>query len=562
MNHSRHQAAIQHVTDRRIATFMLLLVACYLLLIHWTALHGHLVSDSLSLLRACYLKSEEGTLLSWLLHLWVDGLPVQSHYYRPLSSASLCLDYALFGDNAMAWHSMQLFLHAINALLLFALARMLTQGLPWQNAASALAALLFCVSPATPEVSVWIAGRYNVLALGWMLLAMILHGHGRYHWSLLMTMLALASKESALVLPVLLASISWWRHAIAAAPVPALLTRTGRCWKELWPTAVLVLGYLALRWHLFGDPLSVYVQTTSVADDFGWHWLQRLPVLADILLPAWRQSPHLQWLFFLVIGTAGGYALMQVLRIHSVHPAVWIRTWLLPALWLLVSLLALLPHVQSASSAGEGSRLMYNAAAWLALLLALPWACGRVAVSNGPVDTEVNQSSGTARVALHAGLASALVLIMAWSQYPAQRDWSRATVYVDSLRVQLAQTAASLPAGEWALLLVPDHLGMALVARNAQGALVSRPVQKEDILPRIIPFLNRDTERWYQRLQNGELGWPEHAYCAHPLTAALLPVKLPEPSVSAENWKALWREVLASPPCLGIDKLQPGGSTE
>jgi hypothetical protein len=555
MNYSRQQAMVQHATDKRIAIALLLLVAAYLLLIHWTALHGYLVSDSLSLLRACYLKAEDGTLLSWLLHLWVDGLPVQSHYYRPLSSASLCLDYALFGDNTMAWHSMQLFLHASNALLLFALARMLTQGLLWQNTASALAVLLFCVSPATPEVSVWVAGRYNVLALGWMLLAMILHGHGRYYWSLLMTMLALASKESALVLPVLLASISWWRYAIDAVPAPALQVRMVRCWKELWPTAVLVLGYLALRWHLFGDPLSVYVKTTSVADDFGWHWLQRLPVLVDILLPAWRELPHLQWLFLCLIGTAAGYALVHVLRSHAAHPAVWIRTWLLPGLWLLVSLLALLPHVQSASSAGAGSRLMYNAAAWLALLLALPLACGCLAARNCPVDAKASKAWGNARVALHAGLASVLALVMAWSQYPAQRDWSRATVYVDSLRVQLAQTAASMPAGEWGLLLVPDHLGMALVARNAQGALVTRPVQKEDILPRIIPFLNRDTDSWYQRLKNGELSWPDHAFCAHPLTAVLVPVNLPGRSASAQDWKALWREVMASPPCLGIDKL-------
>lgn len=551
MNAGSDAVPAQRDLDRRIAIILLLLAFCYLLLTHWTALHGQLVSDSLSLMRGCHARAEEGTLLAWLLQLWLDGLPVHSHYYRPLSSASLCLDYLLFADNAMAWHSMQLALHAGNGLLLFALAGLLSRGLRWRQSASALAVVLFFVSPAAPEVSVWIAGRYNVLALGWMLLAMLLHGHGRYHWSVLMTLLALASKESALVLPVLLASISWWRYALHDAPPPSLAARVRQSWLELWPTAVLVLAYLALRWHLFGDPLSVYAKSTSVADDFGWHWLQRVPVLLEILLPGWRDAPALQWLFVLSLTLAAGFGLWRLLFLRTAQQSIWIRTWLLPALWLSLALLALLPHVQTASSAGEGSRLMYNAGAWLALLLALPMAHADKAGLGKPLF-----GSPTVSAALHLGISMVVLLVLACSQYPAQRDWSQATVLVDKLRTELALKAAAMPPDHWALVLVPDHLGMALVARNAQGALVMPPLQQKTLLPQLLPFLYRDMKSWYQRLQQGERSWPQYAFCMHPYSGALMPLALPDAAVSLVDWEAFWRDVMASPPCHGIDMLR------
>ncbi len=550
MNIHRPSATAQHIIDRRVATVLLLLAACYLVLIHRAALHGQLLSDSLSLLRSCHLQAEAGTLWSWLLHLWVDGLPVPSHYYRPLSSASLCLDYLLFGDNALAWHSMQLLLHAVNALLLLAVARMMSQGLPWQNAASSLAVLMFCLSPAAPEVSIWIAGRYNVLALMFMLAAILLHGHGRYYWSAVVMSLALASKESALVLPVLLATISWWRHVLEAAAAPVLAARLRRCARELWLAGIIVMAYLALRWHLFGDPLSVYADTKTVSADIGWHWLLRMPVLMDILLPAWRDHASLAWVFLFSLLAAAVMGLWHLFSMPA-RKGMVIRLWGLPALWLLLALLALLPHVTVASPAGQGSRLMYNAGAWLALLLALPWATGwKPGVSKG---------GGRCIRACRVGHLAATVmamLMLAWGQYPAQRDWTRATHYVSSLRVQLASKAQSMPPGEWALVLVPDHLGMALVARNAQGALVTPPMQTQYYLDRIIPFLYADVRHWFKQLQSGARDWPDAAYCAHPQTAALVPVQLPVDRASLSAWEQAWEQAISQPPCLGIDQLQ------
>ncbi|GAB4196330.1 MAG: hypothetical protein Tsb002_29600 [Wenzhouxiangellaceae bacterium] len=520
-----------------------------LLVLHWPAFSGSFTSDSFSILANCARQHDSGQLWQWISHNFWHGLDVRSHYYRPLSSASLCLDYWLFGPSPLALHLLQLCLHAVNGWLLYRLGCALATGERYSHRAAACAALLFWASPASPEVSIWLAGRYDVLALLFMLLALLAQVRQRPYSSALMLALALSSKEAAMILPPMLAAVSWWRYAIENGPRPRLSERLPQAWQELWPAAVVMVAYLILRQALFGNPFTVYPDSHGAIADIGWHWLQRLGMLADTLLPTWRGQPSLSLLFW---GALGGALIAS--GWHAQRTGHWLRAWAVPMLWTIVAVVALLPHLQQLSSAGQGSRLLYTAGAWTALMLCLPWA-----------RQTSHQRSGLLR------LAAAMALLVVWliAQYPAQRDWNRATHFNRQLLTELHDLAQQRPAGQWVLVLVPDHLGSALVARNAQGALASPPFQPQPLLDRVIPLLAKDIGLWHQRLQQG-VDWsqlrppvdssqqnrlPSAFYCSATDNAKLIQLPVPRPGPSAADWRQRWQTAMANTPCASIDTL-------
>ncbi|TNE50332.1 MAG: DUF2029 domain-containing protein, partial [Sphingomonadales bacterium] len=332
------------------ARVLLLLGLALLLLLHWPALidGSGFTSDSLGLIRHCASLSEQGQLWQWMLQGFSQGLGVESNYYRPLAAAALCLDYPLYGVNPVGWHLNQLALHALNGLLLYRLARSLAGNERLAASVAALAAMVFWLSPATPEVSLWIAGRYNALATLFMLLSLLALVHSRPLWSALALALALCCKESAMVMPVLLASVSWWRYAIEAAPRPPLRQRIRASFSELWPSAGVFVAYLLWRWYLFGDPLSVYPHSQQASagllEGFGWTWLGRFDLLGTTLLPAWRANSLLYILFW----SALAVSLVLSAR-RAVSSGRGMALWGLPMLWLTIAVLALLPHLKELS---------------------------------------------------------------------------------------------------------------------------------------------------------------------------------------------------------------------
>jgi len=85
----------------------------------------------------------------------------------PLTWLSYMLDVELFGVDPVAHHLVNVGLHSVNAVLLFALLRC-TTGSPWQ---SAFVAALFAVHPLHVESVAWIAERKDVLSTFFWLLA-------------------------------------------------------------------------------------------------------------------------------------------------------------------------------------------------------------------------------------------------------------------------------------------------------------------------------------------------------------------------------------------------------
>jgi protein O-mannosyl-transferase len=156
--------------------------------------------------------------------------------WHPLTWLSHMLDVQLFGDAAGGYHAINLFLHALNTLLLFGVFRSMTGSLE----RSAFVAALFAVHPMHVESVAWVAERKDVLStLFWLLAMWAYSSYARApRWSSYATVaaclaLGLLSKPMVVTLPCVLLLLDVW-------PLRRPL-RAGLLWEKL-PLFALALA--------------------------------------------------------------------------------------------------------------------------------------------------------------------------------------------------------------------------------------------------------------------------------------------------------------------------------
>jgi hypothetical protein len=159
---------------------------------------------------------------------------LQLAFWRPLSSALMALDHALFGRTAALYHLHTLVWYA--ALLLIAIAvirRTLPPGL------ATLAAVIFCLDGAHVLGAVWIAARNATVAcvLGWLAFA----AHLRWRTDGWRAGRVLAPLAAALAL----AAAEMGVAALSYLVVWELIERRPGRWRALAPTLALGVLYLA-----------------------------------------------------------------------------------------------------------------------------------------------------------------------------------------------------------------------------------------------------------------------------------------------------------------------------
>jgi protein O-mannosyl-transferase len=126
--------------------------------------------------------------------------------FRPLTFAALALNWAVGEAHAWGYHLVNLLLHAAVTLLLYFVFRKLLEALPEGTVVAWVAALLFAVHPIHTEAVASIVGRSELLAVGFLLSAWLLHLRGQIILALLCFVLAMLAKESAIVfLPLVVA---------------------------------------------------------------------------------------------------------------------------------------------------------------------------------------------------------------------------------------------------------------------------------------------------------------------------------------------------------------------
>ncbi|MGE5178898.1 MAG: tetratricopeptide repeat protein, partial [Bacteroidota bacterium] len=134
----------------------------------------------------------------------------------PLTIASLLIDYRISGLSPASYHWINLLLHVANTALVFVFVRALSRNRFWTTV---MTALFFGIHPMHVESVAWIAERKDVLYGFFYLLALIFYvryvDRGRAGWLLaafVSMVLSVLAKPAAVVLPVSLLAIDWFRR--------------------------------------------------------------------------------------------------------------------------------------------------------------------------------------------------------------------------------------------------------------------------------------------------------------------------------------------------------------
>jgi len=152
--------------------------------------------------------------------------------YRPFVVFSLSVDYAIWKRWAPGFRLTNLAVHAINGVLVFSL----YQSIAGAGIVPLIAMIIYLVHPVHTEAVTTIVGRSELFAACFLLAAWLLFRQGRTGWAALAFLLALLSKENAIVLPAVL----------------LLTSPRGRRWIRLLPMIFVALAYLALRYSVLG----------------------------------------------------------------------------------------------------------------------------------------------------------------------------------------------------------------------------------------------------------------------------------------------------------------------
>jgi len=187
---------------------------------------------------------------------WMWSTTLLGHYV-PLAWMSLGFDYVMWGMDPSGYHITNVVLHALDAVLVFALAREITlrkpSGIARPNVvslAAACAALLFAIHPLRVESVAWVTERRDVLSLAFALLAVLAYLRSsdnqsrlnRWYWiSLACAACAVLSKATTVTLPAVLFVISVYPLRLIGGSAGWTSDSAKRTYARIAPFAVLSL---------------------------------------------------------------------------------------------------------------------------------------------------------------------------------------------------------------------------------------------------------------------------------------------------------------------------------
>ncbi len=143
--------------------------------------------------------------------------------YHPLTIFSLALNYQMSTLNPTSYHWTNLMLHLLNVVLVFWFVYLLFDRKIW---GALLAAFLFAIHPMHVESVAWIAERKDVLYTFFFVAALITYlnylknkKNTYYLFTLILFVLSCLSKPTAVMLPVILVLLDWYKNRVFSAKV-------------------------------------------------------------------------------------------------------------------------------------------------------------------------------------------------------------------------------------------------------------------------------------------------------------------------------------------------------
>jgi Tfp pilus assembly protein PilF len=339
-----------------------------------------------------------------------------NNVFRPVTFATLALNWRIAGAGPFGYHLLNLLLHAAVTVLLYLVFRKLLDSFASGPTVAWVAALLFAVHPLHTEAVDSISARSELLATGFLLAAWLLHLVDRPILALLSFVLALLSKESAVAfVPLVLAGDyargklkPLYRYAsvvgVAVVYLALLWTIQGGQFGEKavsfldnplahLPASLRILNALRISWKYLG--LHVFPATLSC--DYSYN---AIPIYAS-----WRYGAAAAVATFLGLGL-----LLWAFRAGK-------REWVLAGA-IYVCGFAATANLLTPTGTILGERLAYLPSAGFCLLVALIWI------------QLANRQSKVAGVVLVV-----LVLVFAGRTVARNRDWhDNFTLFLSAVR--------------------------------------------------------------------------------------------------------------------------------
>lgn len=191
-------------------------------------------------------------------------------FYRPLTFTSFAWDHAIWGEWPVGYHITSFILHFASIAGLFAL----LGRLGVQRQAAATTAAIFAAMPIQVESVAWISGRFDVLSTALILWSVFFYLRARsksslaaYAMALVIFVLAMCSKETGFILPLLLTAIE------------LIVLRIRLNWRI---AGFIVIGGLAFVYRMFalGGIGGYRTHGVSSAVDFSFKTLEGLLIRA------------------------------------------------------------------------------------------------------------------------------------------------------------------------------------------------------------------------------------------------------------------------------------------
>jgi len=297
---------------------------------YWPSLQGGFLWDDQTMLtKNGLIGFPDGLLRIWFTTQTID--------YWPMTNSSFWLESRLWDMNPLGYHVSNIGLHIANCVLFWTLLRRLAIPGAW------IAAMLFAVHPVNVESVAWIAERKNTLSMLFFLLSLL--------WSLddsrrsrLLSIaafaLAMLSKGSVAILPLVMLLIAWWRRGVL----------TSRDWARSMPYFAIAVVLTAVNiWILSrggGSPIrQVNIAERVVgAGAIIWFYLSKAvwPVHLAFVYPLWTvDSADVRWWLPLMAAAAVTASLWWL------RQKPWARAVLFAWLYFVIALLPVMGFIDT-----------------------------------------------------------------------------------------------------------------------------------------------------------------------------------------------------------------------
>ncbi|KAA3643700.1 MAG: hypothetical protein DWP95_04995 [Proteobacteria bacterium] len=205
-----------------------------------------------------------------------------------------------------------------------------------------------------------------------------------------------------------------------------------------------------------------------------------------------------------------------------------------------IILMALLTQFNTTDISGGGARVLYIMTPWLVTAICLAWLYDKTVIFRS--------------------MLLGYFVLTAILHHKILAQWSTAASVSNEIVDAVPGAIKEIADDDWALLLVPEYIGAALLARNAQGAMVSPPFQNKPYLDTLVPFIWRDLELWRERANsafvkqfksnsNQPNEQPLYAFCVAVQGGFVQQEISRDAFKSQQVWQAFWQNLIKQNNC-------------